>query len=469
MIAEDNNKNPQSQHFFISRNLKEDTLLEYNDLYVQRIPRYGIKYIGNEWVTKKKALSDIPIRIHLEDGKYSVGVLGKWYPCHCTIDIDNKDISEVEDIMETLGFDSNNSMLQETESKDCYHLHFIPEINSKPPTLRALQIPFKNVGGIDVYPQVNRFIRLPFPARCRLIDYDHAQLKTIDEKVYWFKKLTPVELLLIKTEFQLEIDYVQDVKINRYSTYQEGKELLITGLQFFSSRHNSQYKVIYYHWRENVDPEVVKKTVWQWIREKHNGFSKDIINYPEQVYKEIVRQTNHVYDNYEYQGIYPDSTHNYYKGYITEPDLREIIRVCGGDMPRMKFLFNLVKYYYPRRHRDFINVHSDKLRSWAGARTNLLYLNELEEKKIIVRGKKYSAERFSKNVKLNWGFQDKNKAILYDLRAPEGFKETIRLAYKPGEFKELLINEGKDRRDMPKIIKNIYINQNKNVGKRHNI
>lgn len=111
----------------------------------------------------------------------------------------------------------------------------------------------------------------------------------------------------------------------------------------------------------------------------------------------------------------------------------------------MRFLSNLIKYCYPRRYRNFINIHSDNLIEWSGRKTYLRYLDELIRLGIIKRLNTYSVDRFSKSIKIKWTFRDPNNAILDDNRAPISFEDTIKLSYKPEEFRELLIRAGSSR------------------------
>jgi len=129
--------------------------------------------------------------------------------------------------------------------------------------------------------------------------------------------------------------------------------------------------------------------------------------------------------------------------------------ISKGNLPKMKFLFNLVRYCYPRRHRTFINLHSDKLREWS-KRNYRQYLDEFKKKGIIKRTDKYSVDRFSKSIDIKWDFKDTNKAILIDNRSPNTFEDTIRLSYKPNEIKALLETTGIKRDTTNKIVRRIY-------------
>ena len=65
------------------------------------------------------------------------------------------------------------------------------------------------------------------------------------------------------------------------------------------------------------------------------------------VWYEIEHQAAWVYERYDLASVCPDSTHNLHKGYITKPDIDEIIKAGGGSLPRMRYLFHLVRHTYP--------------------------------------------------------------------------------------------------------------------------
>lgn len=435
---------------------KENAFNEYVDTFIQRLPRYTVKFKeSNYWRTKKKFLVDTPIKAHLSK-RYCIGVLGKWYPEYSILDIDNVILEEVERIRDNLGLDPTNSMLCSSESPNSYHIIVRPAYNNKPPTIRLLQDifnPFGKQNNIEIYPQPNRTIRLPFGYKQNCLDFEYRQLEDWEDKLYWFKKLDDFNLSNVPYH-QGELNFT--LKQNLPNVFEEGRLLFQYGLQLPNSRHDAQFKVLYYLWRLNIPIEEAERIVWQWIKKKHNGFSQDIITRPGIVRKEISRQAGRIYKNYEYARIYPDSTHNDFNGYITKPDIADIVRICKANLPRMNFLFYLVKYCYPRRYRSFIDIHSDKLIEWSSRRKYLEYLDELNKYEIIQRGKSYSVYRFSKSVKINWNFKDSGNAILYDGRSLNTLEDTIKFSYEPEEFKALLQKAGSERTTTIKLIKRLY-------------
>lgn len=191
------------------------------------------------------------------------------------------------------------------------------------------------------------------------------------------------------------------------------------------------------------------------IKNKNNSLSKDIINYPGIVRKEIIRQATKIYDTYEHSYIYPDETNNINNGYITKKDIADIVRI-NTNLPRMRFLYSLVKYCYPRRYRNFINIHSDNLVKWGSRDKYIQFLDELNKLEIVKRGNKYVKDGFSKSINIKWNFKDPGNAILYYGRSPDSFEDTIKLSYDPEEFKELLKKAGSGRTTAIEIIRRIF-------------
>ncbi len=429
----------------------------YTTIFVQRIPVYGIKFPGKTWKTKNKPLSDIPIKYHLEQ-RYYVGVIGKWYPGYCIFDIDDRDISFVDKIRDKLGLDTDNSMLFSSESPNSYHLLFAPSYKDKPVTLRFLNEvlkPFADEFGFEVYPQPKKFVRLPFGRGQRALDFEYVQLEDWREYLYWFRKLDNFDLSVVPKQQLRLFDGYFDIKSEKISTFEEGAYLYQNGLIEPNSRHKSQFKVLYYFWRKNVNLEDAINLTYSWIKKKHNNLSKEVNAGKWQIIrKEIERQAKHIYEKYEYSRIYPDSTHNEHNGYLTKTDIEKILFITKANLPKTKFLFNLVKFCYPRRFRTFIQIHSDKLISWCSNKKYLPYLAEF--KGIIERFDSYKVKSFSKSIKINWDFRDPAKAILEDERAPDTLEDTVRIAYNPEEFRELLIKAKMERTTAIKLLNKIW-------------
>ncbi|MBU1173649.1 MAG: hypothetical protein KKD44_29110 [Proteobacteria bacterium] len=391
-------------------------------------------------------------------GQYAVAVLGKWYPEFGILDIDDRPRGTVDEIREKLELDEKNSMLFSSESPDSYHVLVKPEYNEKPPTVRLLNGAFRNfcdVHKIEIYPQSARPIRLPFGPVQVPLDLEYSHLGDWKSKLYWFQKLNGFDIREVRGQ-QLIFDFDIIGKPGLPNLTEDGSSLLQYGLQAPASRHDSQFKVLYFLWRRNVPIEAAEETTFSWIRRKHNGFSKDIIRHPQAVRKEIARQADHIYGKYELSKIYPDSTHNLYNGFISRPDVEDIIRIARGSLPRMRFLFHLVKFCYPRRFRTFVSVHTNRLIEWGSRRTYNKYLQEFEAQGLLKRGSAYQTGLFSKAIKLEWPFKSSSEAVLYDGRSIETFEGTVKTVFKPGEMRGLIENAGRNRQWTYKVIKRIW-------------
>jgi hypothetical protein len=413
--------------------------------FIQRYPRYAVKPPGGrDWRTKNKALADPAIRAHLE-GKYYVATCGKWYPPFAVLDLDDFTKDRVEALREQLELDTSSSLLFTSERPGCYHLYFKPIYNGKPPTLRLLNdvfVPFCANHNIEIYPKPQKVFRLPLGHGQRPVDEEYAALEDWHEILHWMAKLDEFDISEVPCQ-QLPLSFTEP-RSRLISPLQEGYELLQHGLQCPHSRHDSQFKVLYYFWRTNIELSLAIDMTWGWIRRKHNGFSRDIIRCPHRVREEIERQAEWTYRRFEHAKTYPDEAHNRFHGYITKPDLVDIVDITGASLPRMNFLYNLVKFAYPRRSRRFINVHTDLLVEWSSRDTYLSYLGELENKGIVRRFRSYQVGKVAKSLQLDWSFQ-RDKEILYDGRSLDQLDDTIRLAFRPDEFRQVLQRAGLDR------------------------
>lgn len=421
-----------------------DSLKRYNEIFIQRHPWYAIKPLGGKnWRKKPKPLSD-PVIVASLYGKYFTGSLGRHYPEFFCIDIDDHPEEYAEELRETLGMTVSDSMLFPSESPNSSHLFGKPTLNGKPPTIKRLHTALKAFARehrIEIYPQVNRVFRIPFSPLFNSYDPTYYHLNNWYDKLYWFEKLDDYNISRIPGQ-QLSLDLQYETPCKIIGTLQEGKELLDHGLPCPSSRNESQFKVLYYLWRCGIPQHQAIYITWKWINEKHHGFSKTITPDPEQVKKEIKRQAARIFEDYELSGVYPDDTNNLYNGYLTKPDVPEIFKITQGNSPRAKFLYNLLKYSYPRRHRDFISVHSDLLKQWSSKDSYLKYLDELEIKGILKRGSAYSIDQFSKSIKFNWKYGSEYDSILYDGRSIDTLDDTLRFLYEPPEFREILQSSG---------------------------
>jgi len=451
--------------------IREPDFRDYCRKFPQKTPYYIFKPRGGKgWTTRYKKLSDIAILAHLQ-GLYCVGTRARWYPEYIIFDLDDVSPDKIEHIRETLKLDEKNSMLCTSESEGSYHYLGKPKYFDKPlHCLRLHEILQRLAKKLDVeiYPQPRHCVRLPFSPYQNPVDSDYQAVEgwSWQDKLYWFNKLDELDLSEIP-EHQFELDFTpvtkqpSEQKIIQPITGSRGERvdvrgLIEHGLQARGTRHNVQFHILLKLYRENWTKNDAIKFTWDWIQKKNNGLSKDFVRCPQEVYKDIQRQASYVYTHTYLENYFPDGTHNLHTGWITKPDLKDIALITEGNIPRMNFLFNLLRYTYPRKLRDYVNVHRDKLVSWASNRTYIKFLNELENKNIIRRGYSYQPGRYSKYIKLNWTFREPEQAILIDGRTPDNFESTLKIAYQPSELREILKQAGSKDPTISKALKTLY-------------
>jgi hypothetical protein len=425
----------------------EKDLILFKQSFVQAVPRYAVKIPGRDgWKTRKFPLHDSEIKKHLQ-GDLVVGCLSRWYPEFAAFDFDSVPLEKVEEIREILSLDERNSMLLSSESKDSYHLYFRPEYNEKPPTIKLLQTilkPFASSRGIEIYPQKNRAFRLPFSKGTNCLDWEEAHLQSWQEKLYWLQKKDDFDLSTVsghQTFFEfppakLQAGALTPAMVKDDLIIGAGPDILRYGLQAASTRDFAQFEIVKYLWRQNLNPGDALAIIWEWIQTRHNGYSKDFIRHPQQVYREIQHQIGAYYGFMRDRFTLPDQPHKNHVGFITKPDLLSIIELAQGNLPRMRFLFNLVLFMNPRRYRIEVPVHSDKLAEWSNR--YLSHLQYIEEKGVLKRSTGYYVGAKSKAISLDWKWQSDQDAVLYQGRTVDTIEKASSMLFNPAEFRSIL-------------------------------
>lgn len=435
---------------------KENALSEYINTFVQRIPRYAVKYPEGYYCTKQKTLKNMPIIAHLT-GIYYVSVLGKYYPFYCVFDFDNVKRIEVDRIRDKFGFDWTNSMLFSSESPNSYHLIFKPIYNGKPLTIRLLQDIFSFIKIFEVFPQINNMFKLPFSPYEISLDFEYKNLKNWEELFHWFIRLDFYDLKNLKNFNISRQSIIFDLEkpIQEIGTLQTSKELFKEGLIIPNSRYDAQFKIISSLCRKNISPEIANEMCRDWLRSKHNGFSEKVNQGNWRAIElEISRQTKSIYNYYEKNSFYPDEVHNSYNGWITKANHIEISEI-SDNWSEIKTFRKIFKYCNARQGRIFIQIHSDKFIEWSSKENYLKLINKLIQHKKIKRFNFYKVGEFSKSIK--WlNKSDINEAILIDSRSPDTIEEEIKKAFKFEEYRELLRKSGFKKNNRNKIIKKIF-------------
>lgn len=431
---------------------------EYLLTFVQRNPKYAVKMPGKTWRTKQKPLANKPIAAHLK-GQYSVATVSPWYPVFAAIDVDDVPKHKVYGICETVGLNKSNSLICESESPNSYHIYLKPTYNDRPPTIRLLNNVFKYWAakrGVEVYPKATKCFRLPFgPSDRPILEDGQVVSMSLQEKMYWFNKLDEYDLAECPADRQTILNFEIEPLPICTTTFKRGLDYIEYGLETNGTRHEAQFCVLYSMWRQNYDVQDAINACFQWIKTKNNGFSRDIKRNPNQVLREIIRQANRIWSDYDLSRTYPDSVHNRNYGYLTKPDLLDIIRICEGNLPRIKFLGELIRYINPRQARGTVSVHTDRLINWSGHRTYLKYLQEFTQKGIIERSDKYTVGKAAKNIKLNWDFRSSEMAIKADKRTTDTTGSIVN-SFAPTEFRESLKDAGSKRTTSIMTVKAIF-------------
>jgi hypothetical protein len=424
----------------------------------------GGKYtekVGDRWVTRRgKELSSPVIASHLA-GLRTIGAVSPWYPCYMILDIDNRTLAEVREIRSALGTTSENSLLEGGERKNHYHLVLRIAYRGRPLTIKLLQLVCQRFAiqhRIELYPQVKRTIRLPFGPYQPLLDAEYRELERWEEKFKRYRSLVPFDLTEVprhQIPLQLAVEKKGVLELGDLET---AEVLLLHGLQRRSSRNYSQYRLLDYFWRRNINQEEAVITVKHWIRTKHNGLSTEVNRGAwKTIDDEIERRASTIYSGRAFYSVYPDAVHLGHRGFITREDLVGILKLNHGSWPRSKFWFEVIKYANSRRHLAFINVHRDKLIEWASTEIYLRYLDEWEKRGLIERGQSYLVGQFSKAIRFTgWKLSDSEKAVCYGGRAVTSLSGAFRLALSPEEFTARMRAEGVDRVEVWRRRKEIY-------------
>ena len=428
---------------------------DYIKTFVQRKPKYAVKIKG-KWKTKRKPLADPAIQAHLE-GKYDVAAVSPWYPQYGSIDIDDVRTSEMLEIIDSIGLNESNSLICQSESKNSYHVYFKPIYRNKPPTIKLLNTCFAEWAtqkSVEIYPQAKKCFRLPFSPKDQILTLTGPVESDLEGKMHWFNKLD--EFNLCSFDNKTDKSQTKEILTTETNTYMRGIEFLKTGLNETRSRHDAQFCVLYSFWRRNYTVEDAIDACTQWIKLKHNNYSRDIVNF-RRVQAEIGRQAKSIWDKYEHNNLYPDLAHNNNYGYLTKSDLIEIIKVCEGNLPRMKFMGELIRYCNPRQDRDEINIHSDRLKDWSSATNYIRFMQELQEKGVITRNRFYKVGEKSKAIQLNWDFRSDIEAIKADNRTTNTITSMAN-SFAPRELQQFLQSVGVKNDAARKQLSVIYVN-----------
>ena len=399
--------------------------------------------------------------------RISLATFARWYPQAAWWDLDDMPRSRAEEIRARHGFTTSNSILGATRSPESWALVYKPVYNNRPMTARLFETigcKMADLEGVEMFPRVReRAGRVPFGKHFTPVDEVYREMQLVD-LLSAFERLDEYEM---KYRVPFDDQSVQGSlmgprELTGSGWYREGRALYFHGLEPPYHRHDAQARVIYYLLRCNMSPEHVADLTYRWIKAKHNGHSRDLnAGHYQTIRGEIGRQTRSLADGFTGTNYWPDWVHHTHNGWITREDLHKIAHICGGNRPRMRFTFELLRFANARQRRPWVRVHRDHFRQWAGNRTYTKYLKELEDKGILRRNSSYWAAGdrtgMSKSITFHgWTFSSLRDAILDDERAPETYEETIRQVYEPQEYRQMIMAAGASKQTAYSAIRDVF-------------
>ena len=129
---------------------------------------------------------------------------------------------------------------------------------------------------------------------------------------------------------------------------------------------------------------------------------------------------------------------------------------AGGSLPKARFLFHLLKYYYPRKLRKWVPIHRDKFIEWSSKNVYMNRIKYFKDKDIIDRRDYYIPGAQSKSIIMNWEFHNIEKAVLHDNRSPETLEYTIRECMDMQELRSILNLSGMAPPNISGYLKDLY-------------
>ncbi|KKK99278.1 hypothetical protein LCGC14_2634350, partial [marine sediment metagenome] len=364
-----------------NQQINNQLLIEYDKFCNRTTDSYSPYIIikksieGKEVYTRARGKIDLDQREKHLTGIEMTGGRGKWYPVFMIFDVDTQNIKMskgaiVDRLKEDLNLkDYQYEIIGSLSHKDKgnFHVYIRPEIDGQTRTLRNnLRIlkPVSDKLNIELYPQSWRKVCDPFSPYQPLLDKESLEPLQHDFKkmIEIFNNIEPVNLsgLIQQQEFKFKIKPAQGIY---YPKHQEINELIKHGLQGPGTRHITILNMAsYYSVSENVLPTSAGRLIWKWIKNKHNGQSKDIQSgklSDIQLKYEIEKAVDWAYTYYMRNDVRPNPVHNIGYG-IAQKHIDFIAEVFPGDLVNQKRLFKLLCYYNPRSHWPYVFIHRDK-------------------------------------------------------------------------------------------------------------
>jgi hypothetical protein len=383
-----------------------------------------------DWRTKYKPISDPLIHAHLSQD-YWLGTKAPWYPVFFNLDIDRPEPKTLDNIFSRLdsfhiGESQRALMTSPSHAKNGnFRIYLKLEYADRLPTWKLGNAALENAFGdlCEVYPQKRRKDRLPC-GRSQDLIVDDVILKNLSwqEELHHLLKLDPVPIEQLPRQRLLEFPEESNAEQPKAWTPRgEVAQLRNEGLQAHSTRHEAQFCILNDLWRSNFQPQDAAFLVKKWIRNHHNGFSKDAAaGRWKAINAEIDRQVKWIWERP--QTLLPDTPHSLNLA-LTKSDLKLAAELFKGEAVKQKQFIKLASYVRPRRRHEWIFVPSWVWREEVASKdTYKKLIADLEGKGILEVNNSYRVGHYSRRFKLKLpatseeplAFDERNITDFYD-------------------------------------------------------
>jgi hypothetical protein len=388
------------------------------------------QHVGKSWKTYYHDIPDQFIKNHIR-GDFWLGTKACWYPSFYNLDVDNptpERIEQLENLFDTYKIAESQRLYLTSPShakSGNFRIYLRLEYNGTLPTFKLGNKVLSRVfsQNAEIYPQKRRKDRLPC-GRNQHIICDGVLLKNLtwEQELHYFLKLDPIDIdVLPRTSVITDPSQPTAAPITPTG---DVDLLLKNGLEKFGTRYEAQYQILNFLWRNNWMPGDSSRFVKSWIRTKNNGFS-DKVNKSawRTINDEIDRQVKSIWA----RTALSDNPNNL-TNQITNADLVEAAQMFPGDAVRQKQFINLVGYYRPRAHHDFVFI---SYRLWteeiAGSKTYKSFINDLKKRGILESVDSYQVGGFSRKFRLK--LPNSSAAIQQDNRNVTDYYGALRAAF----------------------------------------
>jgi len=403
------------------------------------------------------------------------------YTYHITFDFDNSSLDEIDLVRLMLDATPLSAMLCTSISEGHYHLHKLLPLDCPPVSIDRIQRaykPFTDRRLFEVFPQRNQGCRLPFGKFQQPIDKGCRNLVTWEDQLDYLCNLQ-ITPLIVPRYYQQKLDFGPDksgishrrhvtpavcdplplVKSRPYKhdhSASEAIELMELGLPGPGTRNMATFDLFLDQRKQGASLNDAIKLVKEFIRHKHNNFSKEYPRHPLTVFNHITDQGKRAYDRFDKRGILPTDKDCTNRQYITTADIPKILRECNANLPIAKFIAFLVMYFSTRYPRELVRISSKNFKKWGSKNFYKQMLDELESRGLIHRGADYRNFDYSKYIMLNWEFVSPSHAVYFNGRLARTLEEAIVASYTQAEARLLFIDSGFPRENAKKIVNRIY-------------